>query len=203
MIIRNRKKRKLYISLRHGEEKANSYLIESLSSVDTIKGGHIEKRLSDKFLIIYKNLLEKGYLYMFFLSINKLVKDNIKDILLLIVYGLGSYLVIKNKISLGDILLYQSFLLYFINNLYSIINIIDGYYNYKISLSRVEDLYTINGDNFNGSYYYYNYVLDKDIVFTNLSYKYSSKVIFNSLNISKSLYIIFSTIIAIISINSK
>ena len=39
---------------------------------------------------------------MFFLSVNKLVKDNIKDILLLIVYGLGSYLVIKNKISLGE-----------------------------------------------------------------------------------------------------
>ena len=77
MIIRNRKKRKLYISLCHNEEKANSYLIESLSSVDTIKGGHIEKRLSDKFLIIYKNLLEKSYLYMFFLSINKIVKDNI------------------------------------------------------------------------------------------------------------------------------
>ena len=184
MIIRNRKKRKLYISLCHNEEKANSYLIESLSSVDTIKGGHIEKRLSDKFLIIYKNLLEKSYLYMFFLSINKIVKDNIKDILLLMVYGMGSYLVIKKKISLGDILLYQSFLLYFINNLYSIINIIDEYYNYKISLDRVEDLYTISGDNFNGSYYYYNYVLDKDIVFNNLSYKYSSKVIFDSLNLT-------------------
>ena len=184
MIFRNKKKRKLYMSVCKGEEKVNSYLIESLSSVDTIKGGHVEKRLIDKFLLIYKNLLEKSYLYMFFLSVNKIFKDSIKDVLLLVVYGFGSYLVVNKKISLGDILLYQSFLLYFLNNLYSIMNVIDEYYNYKISLNRVEDLYTIHGDNFNGSYYYYNYVLNKDIVFSNLVYKYSSKVIFDSLNLT-------------------
>lgn len=177
ILIRNKKKKKIYSSLCLREEMVNSYLIESLNNVDTIKGGHIEKRLNDKFLLKYRDLLEKSYGYVLFLEISQFVKDNIKDILLLIVYGMGCMLVIEGKLDIGDIILFQSFLMYFIGSSLSIINVVDEYFNYKVSLNRVEDLYTISRDNFKGSYYYYNYKLDGDIVFNNLSYKYGSKMI--------------------------
>lgn len=183
IVFRNRKKRKLYLKVCKSEEKTNSYLIEALSNVDTIKGGHIEKRLSDKFLFIYKDLLEKNYLYVFFASVSKFIKDNIKEFLILIVYALGCLYVLEKKINIGDVMLYQTFLMYFLSSVNSLINLIDNYYNYKISLDRVEDLYTITSEKFNGSYYYYSYVLDGDIKFNNLSYKYGSKLIFDSVNL--------------------
>jgi ATP-binding cassette subfamily B protein len=181
--IRNIKQRRLYLKVSKGEEKVNSYLIESLSNVDTIKGGHIEKRLSDKFLILYKDLLEKNYLYLLFESISKFIKDNIISILNLIVYSVGSCYVLKDKISIGDILLYQSFLIYFMSGISGLLKLIDEYHNYKISLDRVEDLYTLTSEKFNGSYYYYSYLLDGDICFSDLSYKYGNKLILNSVNL--------------------
>ncbi|MBO5121297.1 MAG: ATP-binding cassette domain-containing protein [Bacilli bacterium] len=181
--IRNIKQRKLYLKVSKGEEKVNSYLYEALSNVDTIKGGHIEKRLSDKFLIIYKDLLEKNYIYLVFENISKFIKDNIMGLLNLVVYCLGCILILKDKISIGDIMLYQSFLMYFINGLSGILRLIEEYHNYKISLDRVEDLYTLTSEKFNGSYYYYGYLLDGDIKFNNLSYKYGNKLILNSINL--------------------
>ena len=95
IVCRSKSKRKSYKKVLNSEEKANSYLVEALNNVDTIKGGHIEKRLTDKFLIIYKDLLDKNYLYMLFVSINQFVKENIKDFLLLIVYGIGCIFVLE------------------------------------------------------------------------------------------------------------
>lgn len=183
IVFRNKKKRKLYLNVCYKEEKVNSYLIEALSNVDTIKGGHIEKRLSDKFLIFYKDLLEKGYVYSLYSEITHSMKENIKNIVLVLVYGLGSLLVIEGNIGIGDILLYQSFLMYFLGSMMQVINLIDEYHNYKVSLKRVEDLYTISNEKFNGSYYYYNYILDGDICFNKLSYKYSNKKILDSVDL--------------------
>ena len=182
-IVRNKKKRKLYIKVCNGEEKVNSYLFEALSNVDTIKGGHIEKRLSDKFLLLYRDLLEKNYLYLLFVSISKFIKDNIKNILLLVVYCMGSIYILRETMTIGDVLLYQTFLLYFLGSVEEIIYIVDEYYNYKIALDRVEDLYTITSEKFNGSFYYYNYVLDGDIKFNNLTYKFGSKKILDNISL--------------------
>ena len=151
-IVRNKKKRKLYIKVCNGEEKVNSYLFEALSNVDTIKGGNIDKRLSDKFLLLYRDLLEKNYLYLLFVSISKFIKDNIKNILLLVVYCMGSIYILRETMTIGDVLLYQTFLIYFLGSVEEIIYIIDEYYNYKIALDRVEDLYTITSEKFNGSF---------------------------------------------------
>lgn len=183
MVVRNKKKRKLYIKVCNGEEKVNSYLFEALSNVDTIKGGHIEKRLSDKFLLLYRDLLEKNYLYLLFVSISKFIKDNIKNILLLVVYCMGSIYILRETMTIGDVLLYQTFLIYFLGSVEEIIYIIDEYYNYKIALDRVEDLYTITSEKFNGSFYYYNYVLDGDIKFNNLTYKFGSKKILDNISL--------------------
>ena len=183
MVFRNIKKKKLYHAVCRSEEQINSYMIESLSNVDTVKGGHIEKRLSDKFLYMYKNLLEKNYIFLVFISVSKFIKDNIKDIMLLLVYGLGVFLVLEKSISLSNLLMYQVFFMYFLNSINSIVDVIDEYSNYKISINRIEDLYTISNEKFDGSYYYYNYKLDGKIEFSNLFYKYGSKMILSSVNL--------------------
>lgn len=181
-LIRKDKKTKLYYRVCKREESVNSYLIESLSDVDTIKGSHIEKRLSDKFLLKYQDLLEKGYLYNFFLEINNMIRNSITDILLVIVYGVSTYLVIQNKMNIGEILLLQTFIGYFLSNTKSLIGLIDEYYSYKISLNRIEDLYMMRSEKFFGSYYYYAYDLGGNIVFKDLSYQYGCKKILDSIN---------------------
>lgn len=183
-VYRRKRKRKLFLNVCKSEEQVNSYLIESLSNIDTIKGGHIEKSLIDRFLLKYEKLLEKNYMYTLFLEINQLVRQNINDILLVLLYGIGSFLVIDNKIELGELFIYQSFFSYFLSSSNKLVELFDEYHNYKIALNRVEDLFTISAEKFNGSYYYFAYDLKGDIDICALNYKFGNRLLFNNLNVS-------------------
>ena len=183
-VYRRKRKRKLFLNVCKSEEQVNSYLIESLSNIDTIKGGHIEKSLIDRFLLKYEKLLERNYMYTLFLEINQLIRQNINDILLVLLYGIGSFLVIDNKIELGELFIYQSFFSYFLNSSNKLVELFDEYHNYKIALNRVEDLFTISAEKFNGSYYYFAYDLKGDIDICTLNYKLGNRLLFNNLNVS-------------------
>lgn len=183
-LFRRKKKRRLFLNVCRSEEQANSYLIEALSNIDTIKGGHIEKNLTDRFLLKYERLLEKNYRYSLFVETNQFVKQNINDVLLVLLYGIGSFLVINNKIELGELLIYQSFFSYFLGSSNKLVELFDEYHNYKIALNRVEDLFTISSEKFNGSYYYFAYNLKGGIDICNLDYKFGNKQLFNNLNLS-------------------
>ena len=183
VIVGNSKKKKLIKGVNIQEEKVNSYLVESLSNVDTIKGSHLEKLLFDKFSFKYKNLLNYNYRYNLLVNIGNFVRVNIMNILLVIVYGYGVFLVIRKDLILSDLYLYQTFMMYVVNSENRIMELLIDYSNFNVSLKRVEELFMIKKELFLGSYYYYAYNLKGDIVFNNLIYMVGSKVLFDKLNL--------------------
>lgn len=183
-ILFNKKKKKLLKEIAKGEDTINSYLIQGVSNVDTIKGSHLEKRIIDKFSINYKVFIEKIYNFKLKIETYSFVGNNSNDLLLVIIYGLGSYLVIKNKLPLSNLIVYQSFYMYFINCFYRLIHILEDYEQYKISLCRIEELFMINSDNFKNNYFYLPYKLDGDIVYNNLTYKVGSKKLLDNVSLT-------------------
>ena len=182
-IITKNKKKKLLINISRGQDNINSYIIQGISNVDTIKGFHLEKRLIDKFSLNYKHFLESIYKYNLFLEIHNFIKSNINDFIYILIYGIGAFYVIKNKLSLSNLILYQTFFSYFINCFYSLLNLLEGYSSYKIALERVEEIFMINTDNFKNNYFYLPYLLDGDILIKDLNYKTGSKLLFDNLNL--------------------
>ena len=164
------------------EEKVNSYLVESLSSVDAIKGMHIEKRTIDKFLLKYKKYLESVYSLSITNEANKSLKNIINSIFIVLLLHLGTILVIDNKITLSEFIIYQSINNFYLSSFYSFISIINEYPKYKASLERIEDIFNIKEEVFDSSNYYTNYNLNGDILYKNLSYSYNSKKLFNDIN---------------------
>lgn len=178
-----RKKRKNFSRICKREEVVNSYLVESLSNVDTVKGGHIEKSLTDNFFLKYQRLIEENYRYSVLCEIGKSFQQGVNRLLLVFIYGIGSYLVIEEKIGLGVFLIYQSFFSYFLNHGNRIMELVSSYHNFSVSLQRIEDLFVIQNEKFLGSYYYYAYDLIGDICFRNLNYQFGTKIIFSQLNL--------------------
>ncbi len=176
-----RYKKRYMRDISNRQDGINSYLINGVSNVDTIKGFHLEKRFIDKFNIHYHLFLEKIYHYTFFLEIQSFIKNNLKDLLVTLIYGLGSFFVIKGKLSIEGLILYQIFYNYYYNSFQNILSIVEEYSSYKVALERVEELFMINRDNFSNSYFYLPYDLKGDICFTDLNYKIGSKNLFNHL----------------------
>ena len=176
------KKRRLK-RIRSKQDTIDSYIIQATSNVDTIKGSHLEKRMFDKFKIKYSRFIEEIYNYNFLLQWNNFIKNNLNDLSNTILYGYGSYLVIKRKISLNNIILYQTFFNYLKMTFYNIISIIENYNSYKVSKDRIEELFMIHTDKFIGNYYYLKYNLQGKIEIKSLNYKIGNKIIFKNLNL--------------------
>lgn len=176
----NNKKLKKYY---RKEEKINSYLIESLSSMEVIKGMHTEKITVDKLKIKYQNFLEAFYSLSLFQEIHNFITRNINNIFQIIILGFGSFYVIRNIINLSQLIVYQSILNFLNNSINNIVTLIYNYTNFKLSKERLEDLFNIKIENFIGSNYYINLSLSGKIIFKNLDYYYSSRKILDNINI--------------------
>lgn len=182
--IVSKNKKKIIPRINASNDRINSYIIEGINNVDTIKGFHLEKRLIDKFSIQYKSFMEIIYKYNFLVLIYEFIKNNLNDLILIIIYGIGSFQVISNKISLSNLIIYQTFFNYFINCFNHLIVLIEEYNSYKIALDRVEEIFMIHKDDFRNNYFYLSYDLDGDIIYKNLTYKVGTKYLFNNLNLN-------------------
>ncbi len=178
------KKRKCIKNISNKEDTINSYLIQGISNVDTVKGSHLEKRLIDKFSLSYKSFLESVYSYNILLERYFFNKNILNDMSLLIIFGLGSYYVINGNLPLNNLIIYQLFFSYFNTSFYNLISILEDYNSYKVALTRVEEIFMINRDNFTNNYFYLSFTLNGNITYNNLSYKLGSKYLFKDLNLN-------------------
>jgi ATP-binding cassette subfamily B protein len=184
LIITSKKKKKLLTKLKNREDSINSYLIQGISNVDTLKGSHLEKKIIDKFKISYKSFQEAIYNYNFFIEISSFFKNNINDLINILIFGIGSCYVINGKLSLSSLIVYQSFFSYFTNCLLRVISVLEEYNSYHLALDRVEEIFMISYENFKNNYFYLPYDLKGDIIYNNLNYKIGSKCLLNNLNLT-------------------
>ena len=176
-------KRKIIKDISINEDTINSYIIQGISNVDTIKGSHLEKRLTDKYTYKYKTYTESIYKYINFNNIDSYIRDNVSDLILIIVYSLGSLYVVRGKISLSNLIIYQSFLNYFSSSTIRIVNLLEEYHSYKIAKDRVEELFLIDSETFHNNYFFISYSLNGDIIINNLSYRLGTRKLLNNINL--------------------
>lgn len=184
IILSSKYKKKMIKKIHKNEDIINSYLIQGISNVDTIKGSHLEKRMIDKFNINYNAFQESIYNYNNFLEIENFTKSTINDLIYILILGIGSYLVIKNKMTLSNLIVYQTLVNYYLRSIINVIGILSNYGSFKVSLDRVEELYMLDEENFKNNYFYLPYNLDGNIDINNLNYKIGTKIIFNNLHLN-------------------
>ena len=183
LILFNRRKSKIINIIKKTEDLVNNHLIEAVTSVETIKGSHLEKRYIDTFLLKYNSLLDRQFSYIKMMEIIDFIKNNIHSILIISLYSIGSIFIIKGKMNISEIIILQIFIQYYYDSLQKIIELINNYEEFCIVKDRVEELFLITKESFNGNYFYLSYTLLGDIIINNLNYKISSKNMFYSLNL--------------------
>lgn len=165
-------------------DKINSYLIETITNIETIKGSHLEKKFTDVFKIKYQKLLEKNYSFSLFEEVFLFLKNISNNLLLVVILGYGCFFVVSGEMSLGQLLVYQNVFSYYLYCFGNLLNLYTGYYDFKLALRRIEDLFTVKTEKFNGKGYYLMCRLDGDIVIDNLNYNLGGKCLFNNLRLN-------------------
>lgn len=165
------------------EDKVNSVLYENLNSMNTIKGMHLEKTKTTSFIKKYQKFLSKAYTVNKIVITSSLAESIINDIFQVSILSFGSFLIIKQKLTLGGLIVFQTMLGYYLTSYRNILSLYKEYHKYKLSKSRIEDLFTIKTENFNCLEFFSEHKLNGPIKIKNLTYSYGYKKIFDKLDL--------------------
>ena len=157
----------------------NSYMVESMQAFETVKGLHIEDKVSDNFEKKYVNLLRHIFNYQNFYFLIHLLKELINSLGFYLIILIGSIQVINQNISLGSMLTFNALLTFFLEPIRNVIDLDSSINEAKNALRRVLELIMIKKD---------NGIIDRsikgDIEFRNLTYTYDNRNnILNNINL--------------------
>lgn len=133
------------VQISNGE--INSYMVETITGFETLKGLSVEKIFSDNFKIKYKNYLDK------LLTFDNL--NNLKDFIGNIVSEFSNYSIIfigiifvkKNYITLGELFMFQVLFQYFLMPLKTILNMDSTIKEASNAYKRIAEILPIDSDN--------------------------------------------------------
>ena len=172
------------------EKKADvtSYMVESISGFETIKGINIEDKIISKFESKYVELLKQLKRFDEIYNNQYIVKELINNMGFITIIYLGAILVNNQTITLGQLLTFNALLSYFLGPIRNVIDLDSGIKEAKNALKRILDLFYERRDNgivknlvsgnikFNKLTYTYN---DRDYILKNINFqiKESEKIL--------------------------
>lgn len=155
--------------------KVNLSLIESIESVETIKGLNVENEITDRFDDTYTNCLNKNFKLLSTFNKEGLLKDLINGLGINLIILIGSLLVLKDKMTIGELITYNALVIYFLEPIKNIIDFNVQINKVKVAIRRIIDLYSINKEQLNIDKKYVDKKLDGKIDIINLSYSYNGR----------------------------
>lgn len=152
--------------------KVNSYLVESISGLETIKGLRCEKMVDDRLESFYTkaqatifdyNIISNGVLYL---------KDLIFYVGVLLINYVGCVDIMNGNFTVGSLLTFNTILGYFLNPLQNFIDLADDYVYVRGVFKRANGLYEVKLDDLESKN---GLRVEGDISFNNLDFSFNGK----------------------------
>ena len=152
--------------------KVNSYLVESISGLETIKGLRCEKMVNDRLESYYTkaqatifdyNIISNGVLFL---------KDLIFYVGVLLINYVGCVDIMNGNFTVGSLLTFNTILGYFLNPLQNFIDLADDYVYVRGVFKRANGLYEVKLDDLESKN---GLRVEGDISFNNLDFSFNGK----------------------------
>ena len=141
---------KPFEKMNHETMEANSLLsssiIEDINGIETIKSLTSEKQRYQKIDKEFVTYLKKSFAYGRSESLQKVLKAAARLILNVLILWLGATLVMDQKISLGQLITYNTLLVYFTNPLENIINLQTKLQSARVANERLNEVYLVQSE---------------------------------------------------------
>ena len=168
----------LNVSVKNNKEmlsKVNNSFIETLQNINTIKSLRLENQFMDKNNDLYVKYLERCHAFSEILNIQTLFKNIINNLGSIMVLFLGGLLVLKKKMSLTELITYNSLIVYFLQPIKNIIDSDIKVKDAKEAINRIIELYSIEKEKIEMDEKYTNKEIKGNIKFINLDYSYNGR----------------------------
>ncbi|MDD3048433.1 MAG: peptidase domain-containing ABC transporter [Bacilli bacterium] len=163
---------KKYISLNQEKESAvNSYLVESIGGINSIKGLGVEEEVLSNIKTKYNSLVNNNYKFEKVYNASQTLKNIIMIIGLTTLTYISSVLILNKVITIGDLILFNTLLLYFFEPIQNIFELEPLIKNASNALKRINNLFCLESEDSNNKIEY----IKGNISITNLAFSYNDK----------------------------
>ena len=150
----------------------SSSIIEDINGIETIKSLTSERSRYQKIDSEFVDYLKKSFAMSKAESIQKGLKHLAQLILNVLVLWLGAHLVMKQELSLGQLITYNTLLVYFTGPLENLINLQTKLQAARVANTRLNEVYLIDSEFAEKKPLQDLEALDGDLVFEGVDYKY-------------------------------
>ena len=150
----------------------SSSIIEDINGIETIKSLASEKTRYQKLDREFVDYLKRSFTYSRAESQQKALKKFVQLLLNVCVLWMGANFVMDGKMSLGQLITYNTLLYYFTNPLENIINLQSKLQTAQVANSRLNEVYRVNSE-FEGQKMVEDLsMVQGDMIFKGVHYKY-------------------------------
>ncbi|MUO33717.1 peptide cleavage/export ABC transporter [Enterococcus gallinarum] len=153
----------------------NSQLIESIQNIETIKAYTSEANQIEKLERRFVKVLKLDYSEGLLSNIQGAISSGIGNLSNLFLIGFGALSIIDGKLSIGDLMVFQTLSGYFISPIQNIVSLQLTYQEAQIAMTRLSELMDLNIEESSDSELLENISLKGDIRFTDVSFSYGSR----------------------------
>ena len=150
----------------------SSSIIEDINGIETIKSLTSENSRYQKIDKEFVSYLKKSFIYSRAESQQKALKKAAQLILNVAILWMGAILVMNNQMTLGQLITYNTLLVYFTNPLENIINLQTKLQTAQVANNRLNEVYLVESEFAEKKTVQDMSLIKGDITFKNVSYQY-------------------------------
>lgn len=151
------------------ETDFNSKLVENISNIESIKNLNIVETVCRKLEFANLAFIKDTYSFNNLINNERSILNFINEIGLTLINCLGIYLILKNQLSLINLVTFNSLVSYFLTPVKELANIIPKYNILKVSFSKINEFIDLKEEKILQE----TLLIDGDIDIKNLSYSYN------------------------------
>lgn len=153
----------------------NSHLIESMQNIETIKGHNNEAqqlfKLENKFVSLLKIEYKEGTLQ----NVQGVISSFFDSLGSLIFMGVGGVFIIDGKMSIGDLLIFQTLSRYFTEPVQNLVGLQLTFQEANIAMTRLNELMSLEREDEKQKNLIKDIDLSGDIIIKNVHFRYGSR----------------------------
>ncbi len=153
----------------------NSHLIESMQNIETVKSQNDEQQQLYKLENRFVSLLKLGYKEGTLQNTQGVVSSFIDSLGGLIFMGIGAMFIIDGKMSIGDLLVFQTLSQYFTEPVQSLVSLQLTFQEANIAMKRLNELMSLKREDEEENGFIENIDLSGDIHFEKVNFAYGSR----------------------------
>lgn len=163
----------------------SSSIIEDINGIETIKSLTSENSRYQKIDKEFVSYLKKSFIYNRAESQQKALKKVAQLILNVAILWMGAILVMNNQMTLGQLITYNTLLVYFTNPLENIINLQTKLQTAQVANNRLNEVYLVESEFAEKKTVQDMSLIKGDITFKNVSYQYGySRNVLTDINLN-------------------